>query len=111
MNQYLKILLFSFLVLVQITILPLNLAFAFLVGVCLYFEETNFVLWLGFLSVLLSVLTGYNLGAILIGLTVAFGAIQFVSRLVPRNNLSRILLIILSVPMSEFFLVYFLKIF
>lgn len=99
------------LILLQVTSLPVHLAFTVLFSACLYFEETLFAPWLIFISLFLAVFSGLGFGIVLLSYTLSFGLLKLISSLVPKNNLARVLLILLALPLSEFSLVYFLKTF
>ena len=101
MNILLKSVLIFFLVLTQVTFLPINLAFTFVVGLGLFGQRMSYSGWLVLVAFLLFLFSAGNWGLILLSLTLSFIFIQFFREVLPVNTLSKAFLLVLSLPLSE----------
>ncbi|HEY4695251.1 MAG TPA: hypothetical protein VIH52_04815 [Candidatus Nanoarchaeia archaeon] len=101
MNVPLSILALLILVLVQTTLLPLNLSFAALVWYDLFVEKIAHWGWLLTVAALTSLLGNFNLGATVLALTFAFLLLELFSRFLPTNRITRGFLVILALPLAE----------
>jgi len=101
MSDFLYFIIVVFLVLVQVTFLPLNLAFLLIWGLSSFEVKKNFVLWLVILSVFFSFFSNLNLGFVLLSFGTSFFALNLLATILPQNNVIRWSLIALSLFVSE----------
>jgi len=107
MNSFFGFLILSFLVLVQTTLWPLNLAFAALVWYDLFVEKIIHWGWLLGVAIMLSLFGNLNVGVVIISLTFAFIVLEIVNKIIPSNRLTKALLLVISLPLAEICLLLF----
>lgn len=101
MNNFLFFLGLVFLVLVQTVILPLNFAFALVWGLSLFNDKLPALTWIVVLSVIFSLFANLNLGLVILVLVASFVFLDFVSGLLPENNITKASLIGVSFLVCE----------
>ncbi len=90
-----------FLTLLQTTLFTWQLAFAGLVLYHLFVEKLPNLNWLILVCLLVAIFGNLNPGVVIISLTAAFLIIEITCRFIPINRLTKSLLVILSLPLSE----------
>lgn len=101
MNNLSRFLLLLILVLLQVTVMPLNFAFVFLFASVLLIDKFNAAPWLIVLSFFLSIFSNLNFGLVLIAFTSALLILEMVKLLVPQNNLTKVMLVLVSLPIAN----------
>lgn len=96
-----RLLIILILVLFQVTIIPINFAFVFLFTTVLFIDKFSLVPWLVILSLLTSLFGNLNIGITLIGFSIAVMALEIVRFVTPKNNLTKVSLILLAFPISN----------
>ena len=104
-------LILTFLALIQTTLLPLNFALAALVFYDLFIEEISNWVWVLIVSVLVSIFGNFNLGIVIVAFTICFLIIDLTNKFLPNNRLTKILLILLTFPLSEVGLILMRRVF
>lgn len=101
MSSLLILLLLIFLILVQFSLLPLNLAFLAVLAGGLFIKDFNKLMWLTLVSFLVAVFGNFGWGNILIAYSLSLFLMNLVTFLLPNNRLSKALVIFLALPASE----------
>ena len=104
------VLILTILALVQVNVLPLNLALAAVVSFFLFSRRDFNFLWLLVASVLVSLLANLNLGLVIISFSAVLLIVDVLSRLFPENLFVKSVLLVGALFLSEFSLVTFGKI-
>ena len=104
------VLILTILALVQVNVLPLNLAFSAVVSFFLFSRRDFNFLWLLVASVLVSLLANLNLGLVIISFSAVLLIVDVLSRLFPENLFVKSVLLVGALFLSEFSLVTFGKI-
>ena len=91
----------TFLILVQVVILPLNLAFAAIFGSHVFKEKSSILVWLVVLAITFSLFSNRNLGLVLVAFVSSFLVLEFLATVLPRNNLVRWILVLFSLIVCE----------
>lgn len=112
MSDLFYFILIIFLVLIQVSLLPLNLAFSAVWSFSLFGVKESFVVWLLVLSVTFALLSNLNFGLVLLVFSTSFLILKFLNTILPRNNTINWLLVVFSLLVSEIAFLsfnYFLK--
>lgn len=107
MDYLTRILLYILLVLFQVTILPMNLAFALLVGESLLIKDYPAPLWLFLVSFLVSLFGNLNLGLVVLAFAFALLIISLTKRFIPNNRATKAVIIAGSLPLANIALLIF----
>lgn len=95
----------TLLVLFQINVLPLNLAFAVILAFFLFSRRDFSFWWIFVLALLVSLLANLNLGLVLLAFTATFLLSDLLSRLFPDNRIVKGTIIVLALVVCEFALI------
>lgn len=98
-----------FLVLFQVVIIPLNFAFAAIFGIRIFNEKASILVWLVILAITFSLFSNQNLGLVIAAFGSSFLVLEFLSTVLPRNNLVRWGLVLVSLLVCEFSFVVFVN--
>ncbi len=99
------LLILTLLSLFQINVLPLNLAFSFVVAFFLISRRDFSFWWILFASVLIGLFANLNIGLVVIAFTTTFLVVDILSRLFPDNRLVKGGLLIAALVLSEYSLI------
>lgn len=96
-----------FLVLLQVSAVPLNLAFVSVLAYSLFLNKTAVLVWLIVLAILVSLLANIPIGVVLLAFGTTFFILKFGAEFLPENNLIKVFLLVVSLPLSEMFILLF----
>ncbi len=99
------LLILTLLSLFQINVLPLNLAFSFVVAFFLISRRDFSFWWILFVSVLIGLFANLNIGLVVLAFTTTFLVVDILSRLFPDNRLVKGGLLIAALVLSEYSLI------
>jgi len=111
MENFSRFLLLLLLTLIQVTIVPLNFAFAVIVATILLTKNFEFSAWLLLVAFLVALFGNLNFGLVLIAFTSSLFLIFLTKKIVPDNRLTKALIVLLSLPLANFSLIVVANIF
>ncbi len=111
MTPLLLFVIILFLTLLQVTLVPANIAFAAIVAYSIFLKKTSIYIWLVTLSIIFSLFTNLGIGVVMLAFATTFFLLKFGSEFLPDNNLIKFFLVAAAVPLSEMFLILTLRIF
>lgn len=106
METVARFLLLVLLILIQVTVMPVNFAFATLVATTLLVKDFEFAPWLVLIAFLVALFGNLNFGIVLIAFTASLLAILLAKKVIPENRLTKALVILLSLPLANISLIF-----
>lgn len=89
------------LVLLQVTVAPINIALAFLVIRSLLDSDFQVIPWVLLTAFLVSLFGNLNFGIVVIAFTLCFFVVFVARKLIPENKLAKIIIVISSIPLAN----------